>query len=139
MTAAAPDEGRPSPWRWLLPTLVGVVVHGFAGLALVGGLLFVVPSFSFMMAEVGAELPLATRVVVGTSDLLVGAPWLILLVGPLLLAIDALALALLARWLSPLLSWLSAGATAILLAAIGVGGWIALYAPIFAISSAISG
>ncbi|MGH8621683.1 MAG: type II secretion system F family protein [Burkholderiales bacterium] len=41
-------------------------------------LIFVIPTFQNMFAQVGMELPLPTRIVIGASDLLTGYWWLLL-------------------------------------------------------------
>jgi type IV pilus assembly protein PilC len=58
----------------IYPTLV----LGFALLALTGMLLFLVPTFAAMFKQLGGQLPLLTRVVVGASDIL-RKDWFIIL------------------------------------------------------------
>jgi type II secretory pathway component PulF len=60
----------------LYPSLMGVAAGG--GIAVL--LLFVVPRFVTMIAEVGGTLPLSTRLLVAASGLVVGWWWLWLLV-----------------------------------------------------------
>jgi general secretion pathway protein F len=61
----------------LYPALMAVA----AGLGVTVLLLFVVPRFVGMLAEVGGTLPLSTRLLVGASSALIGWWWLWVLVG----------------------------------------------------------
>jgi type IV pilus assembly protein PilC len=52
-------------------------ILGVAGLVIVFMLTFVIPTFASMFKEMGAELPMPTRVVIGLSDVVRGYFWLI--------------------------------------------------------------
>ncbi len=56
------------------------VIFSVAIIAVAVLLIFVIPTFQNMFAQVGMELPLPTRVVIGASDLLTGYWWLLLAV-----------------------------------------------------------
>lgn len=64
------------------PALMGIV----AGIGVVILLTFVVPRFVTILGDIGGELPLSTRLLVGTSNILVGWWWLWM---PLIVAIIA--------------------------------------------------
>jgi type IV pilus assembly protein PilC len=54
------------------------VIFSVAIIAVAVLLIFVIPTFQNMFAQVGMELPLPTRIVIGASDLLTGYWWLLL-------------------------------------------------------------
>jgi len=56
-------------------------ILGVAMLVIVFMLTFVIPTFATMFKEMGAELPLPTRIVIGLSDFVRGYIWLIVLAG----------------------------------------------------------
>ena len=56
------------------------VIFSVAAIAISVLLIFVIPTFQNMFASVNLELPLPTRVVIGTSNFLIGFWWAILLV-----------------------------------------------------------
>jgi type IV pilus assembly protein PilC len=58
-----------------------VVVAGFVGLILVAMLLFIVPQFEGIYANLGGKLPLPTRILLAVSDVLKTYFWLVGLVG----------------------------------------------------------
>jgi type IV pilus assembly protein PilC len=56
------------------------VVMTFATLVLIGMLMFLVPIFVKIFAQLGGKLPMLTQIVMKASNLLKGAPWIILLI-----------------------------------------------------------
>lgn len=67
----------------IYPALMGIV----AGVGVTVLLIFVVPRFIAILGDIGAELPLSTRILVGASRLVVGWWWLwLVLIGATILA-----------------------------------------------------
>lgn len=131
------EEGEDAGPRPSILAIPGLLVFDLAALLAPVVLAGVVPTFSTMFAELGGELPLISRLVLGASDLLVSA-------GPLgLLLFVAFAAGLaegtrraLLRLPRPLgLAVLLGGGFAAFV--IGAGILIGLYAPLFTIASAI--
>ena len=136
-TTTEEDGGRPV-WTAIVAGLM-LGLHAALAAAVLGVLVTVVPSFAMMFAEVGAELPVPTQLVILVSDFVLGSPLVVGGLGCVLALLDAALIGDL--WWKDLrkgligLAVVSAG-TVVLTPLLFLVG---LYLPIFQITRAVGG
>lgn len=112
----------------ILPMHLALVV--FLGVEL----LFVVPSFAELYANMGAVLPVPTKLVLSVSSFVRQTVWLWAVLTPLVLAADTVLLVALDRAGKRGLMWSYTGALAVLAGIAIVGIYASIYLPILTVA-----